>query len=237
MKFARRDSVPERRGADSGIECGAAFLPTEVTTSGVRGFQELRAGRKPGRVRTTTTPDRTDASNASARASANDERADHDYGRRLRVSARCVRSCLGGNTGLGRDLAVPAYSIPILACSADGVRTECRCDSQIAVEAFDFGVSGLKVVQSWLRYRVRRGTGRKSSALDGNRPQQSPSEPASAVFKTVRMPVRTLHEHLRQAELVEDFNTSRCLPTSDMPPVPLEPRMPPHVQTARGAGL
>ena len=33
------------------------------------------------------------------------------------------------------------------------MRTECPCGSPIAVETFDVEVSGLKVVQSWLRYK------------------------------------------------------------------------------------
>ena len=35
---------------------------------------------------------------------------------------------------------------------------------------YEFEVSGLKVVQSWLGYRMRNGAGRKSSPLDDIRP-------------------------------------------------------------------
>ena len=46
----------------------------------------------------------------------------------------------------------------------------------VAPEVFDFEVSGLKVVQSWLRYRMKKGAGRKSSPLDDIRPQRWTSQ-------------------------------------------------------------
>src|SRR5450756_3131581 len=42
--------------------------------------------------------------------------------------------------------------------------------SPVALEVFEFEVSGLKVVQSWLKYRMKKGAGRKSSPLDDIRP-------------------------------------------------------------------
>ena len=39
-------------------------------------------------------------------------------------------------------------------------------------EVYEFEVSGLKVVQSWLKYRMKRGGGRKSSPLDDIRPER-----------------------------------------------------------------
>src|SRR2546428_6652772 len=42
----------------------------------------------------------------------------------------------------------------------------------ISPEVFEFEVSGLKVVQSWLNYRMRNSSGRKSSPLDGIRPER-----------------------------------------------------------------
>ena len=125
----------------------------------------------------------------------------------------------------------------MLVSRANRVRTECPCGSPIAVETFDVGVSRLKVVQSWLRYNAKSDARRKSSALDGNRPQRWPTESASEVLKLLRKLVRPLHECPRQAELVEEFKKSDYLLTSDMQPVPRERRMPPCVLSARGAGL
>src|ERR1035437_5771655 len=46
----------------------------------------------------------------------------------------------------------------------------------VAREVFEFEVSGLKVVQSWLRYRKKKGAGKKSSPLDYIRPERWPSQ-------------------------------------------------------------
>ncbi|MBL0062196.1 MAG: hypothetical protein IPP40_12120 [bacterium] len=40
----------------------------------------------------------------------------------------------------------------------------------VSKEVFEFSVSGLKVVQSWLNYRMKKGAGKKSSELDKIRP-------------------------------------------------------------------
>ena len=40
----------------------------------------------------------------------------------------------------------------------------------VAPDVYAFEVSGLKVVQSWLKYRMKKGAGRKSSPLDDIRP-------------------------------------------------------------------
>ena len=45
----------------------------------------------------------------------------------------------------------------------------------VARELYEFDVSGLKVVQSWLSYRMRSGAGKKSSPLDETRPATWPT--------------------------------------------------------------
>ena len=38
-------------------------------------------------------------------------------------------------------------------------------------DVYEFEVSGLKVIQSWLKYRMKKGAGKKSSPLDDIRPK------------------------------------------------------------------
>jgi Type ISP C-terminal specificity domain/N-6 DNA Methylase len=45
----------------------------------------------------------------------------------------------------------------------------------VAPEVWDFSVSGLQVVKSWLSYRMKEGAGKKSSQLDEIRPQSWPA--------------------------------------------------------------
>ena len=42
----------------------------------------------------------------------------------------------------------------------------------VAPEVWEFEVSGLKVVRSWLGYRMKKRTGKKSSPLDDIRPER-----------------------------------------------------------------
>jgi hypothetical protein len=46
----------------------------------------------------------------------------------------------------------------------------------VTKEVFEFGVSGLQVVRSWLNYRMKDGAGRSTSPLDEIRPQRWTSE-------------------------------------------------------------
>lgn len=46
----------------------------------------------------------------------------------------------------------------------------------VTQEVFEFSVSGFKILQSWLSYRMRKGAGRKSSELDKIRPEQWTTE-------------------------------------------------------------
>ena len=46
----------------------------------------------------------------------------------------------------------------------------------VAPDVYAFEVSGLKVVQSWLKYRMKKGAGRKSSPLDHIRPERWTSQ-------------------------------------------------------------
>ncbi len=44
--------------------------------------------------------------------------------------------------------------------------------SPVTREVYEFEVSGLKVVQSWLNYRMRDGAGRAGSLLNEIRPER-----------------------------------------------------------------
>jgi len=62
-----------------------------------------------------------------------------------------------------------SYSYEAATCVLS-VGTGCFAD--VSPEAWSFEVSGLKVLQSWLGYRMASGKGKKSSALDDIRPER-----------------------------------------------------------------
>lgn len=90
----------------------------------------------------------------------------------------------------------------------------------VSQAVWDFEVSGLKVVQSWLGYRKRNRTGKKSSPLDAIRPAGWPAEYTSELVKLLNIVARTLEMYPKQAELLETILRGPTLGASDIGPVP-----------------
>ncbi len=93
---------------------------------------------------------------------------------------------------------------------------------------WEFQVSGLEVVKSWLRYRMRSGYGRKSSPLDDIRPERWTERFTTELLELLWVLEATLAEYPRQAELLEEVLRGPLLRADDFPPVPPELRKPPR---------
>lgn len=87
-------------------------------------------------------------------------------------------------------------------------------------DVFEFEVSGLKVVQSWLRYRMRDGAGKKSSPLDGIRPTEWPVAFTTELLQLLWLLEATVDEYPRQAELLEMVAAGNCFTAGELPDVP-----------------
>ncbi len=94
-------------------------------------------------------------------------------------------------------------------------------------EVFDFEVSGLKVVQSWLAYRMKEGRGRRSSALDDIRPKYWTSQSTTELLELLWVLEATLEIYSEQAELLETVVKEKCFRAEDLPPVPASMRRAP----------
>ena len=73
----------------------------------------------------------------------------------------------------------------------------------VAPEVFEFEVSGLKVVQSWLRYRMKNGAGRKSSPLDNIRPEGWTLEFTTELLELLWVLETTVEGYPKQQDLLE----------------------------------
>jgi hypothetical protein len=93
--------------------------------------------------------------------------------------------------------------------------------------AWEFQVSGLEVVRSWLRYRMRSGYGRKSSPLDDIRPERWTEQFTTELLELLWVLEATLAEYPRQAELLDEVQKGPLLRADEFPPVPAELRKPP----------
>ncbi len=93
-------------------------------------------------------------------------------------------------------------------------------------EIFDFEVSGLKVVQSWLKYRLKRGAGKKSSPLDEIRPECWISQFTTELLELLWVLEATITCYPEQAKLMEAVVGGECFTAAELPSVPDEMRQP-----------
>ncbi len=104
----------------------------------------------------------------------------------------------------------------------------------VAPETFEFEVSGLKVVQSWLKYRMKKGAGKKSSPLDEIRTERWTSQFTTELLELLWVLEATVEGYPEQAKLLEAVIARPCFKASDLPPVPADARKPPSVRVSDG---
>ena len=104
----------------------------------------------------------------------------------------------------------------------------------VAPEVYEFEVSGLKVVQSWLKYRMKKGAGKKSSPLDDIRPVGWTSQFTTELLELLWILEATVKCYPEQKKLLEAIIASDCFQADKLPPVPDEMRKPPKARTVKG---
>ena len=107
----------------------------------------------------------------------------------------------------------------------------------VAPEVYGFEVSGLKVVQSWLRYRMRDGAGRMSSPLDGIRPGRWTSRFTTELLEVLWVLEATVEGWPEQERLLEAVVEGDCLGASELPPVPDGMRKAPRARKSDPSAL
>ena len=100
----------------------------------------------------------------------------------------------------------------------------------VAPEVYEFEVSGLKVVQSWLKYRMKKGAGRKSSPLDHIRPARWTSQFTTELLELLWVLEATVDGYPEQERLLEAIVAGDCFQADELPPVPDAMRKPPSVR-------
>ena len=98
----------------------------------------------------------------------------------------------------------------------------------VPAEVYEFEVSGLKAVQSWLRYRMKRGAGRQSSPLNDIRPSRWPPAFTTELLELLWVVEGTLALYPEQARLLARVVAGPCLPATAMAPVDDALRRPPR---------
>ena len=104
----------------------------------------------------------------------------------------------------------------------------------VAQEVYEFEVSGLEVVQSWLGYRMKRPKGKRSSPLDEINPEIWPSEFTTELLELLWVLEATVAEYPAQAKLLERVVSGECFAADELPDVPEAMRKPPKRQKQKG---
>ena len=107
----------------------------------------------------------------------------------------------------------------------------------VAPRIYEFEVSGLKVVQSWLKYRMRKGAGRKSSSLDDIRPECWTAQFNTELLELLWVLEATVEVYPAQERLLHAVVEHDCFQADELPRVPDKMRQAPKARTAKPHAL
>ncbi|HNQ21856.1 MAG TPA: N-6 DNA methylase [Phycisphaerae bacterium] len=99
---------------------------------------------------------------------------------------------------------------------------------------WDYEVSGLQVVKSWLGYRMKHRKGRKSSPLDDIHPERWTAEFTAELLRLLWILEHTLAMQPELTELLKAVSGGMLLSEADLPPVPEHLRRAPRTSDAAG---
>ena len=96
----------------------------------------------------------------------------------------------------------------------------------VSPEAWDFEVSGLRVLRSWLGYRMKNRKGRKSSPLDDIRPTNWIQ--SNELLLVLSIIEHTIEVTPKAAALLDQIVKGPLIPATDLPTPTAANRKPPR---------
>lgn len=126
--------------------------------------------------------------------------------------------------------AVPAGALPQKFEYDDAqclLKVDSGCFGPVSRDVWEFEVSGLKVVQSWLGYRIRSRKGKKTSVLDEVVPSEWGSEYTSELLRLLNIIDRTISLKGSQAVLLQEILESGLIAADELEEVPSQWRKAP----------
>jgi hypothetical protein len=99
----------------------------------------------------------------------------------------------------------------------------------VAPEVWGFRVSGLEVVRSWLAYRMQRGAGKTSSALDKIRPEAWTAEMTTELLHLLWVLEKTISLQPALTERFEEIIKGPLFAALELPQPSAEQRQPAHM--------
>lgn len=102
----------------------------------------------------------------------------------------------------------------------------------VAPEVWDFEVSGLEVVKSWLGYRMKKRAGKKSSPLDDIRPERWTARMSDEFLELLWVLESTLAMEPELEKVLDNIVAGPCFAAADLPAPTPEQRKAPGKATA-----
>ncbi|MDE0705325.1 MAG: N-6 DNA methylase [Rhodospirillaceae bacterium] len=102
----------------------------------------------------------------------------------------------------------------------------------VSAEVWNFEVSGLMVVQSWLGYRKKKRAGKKSSPLDDIRPERWTARMTEELLELLWVLEETLAMEPDLEGILDRVVAGPCFKVSELPQPTPEQRRPPRTQDA-----
>ncbi len=97
----------------------------------------------------------------------------------------------------------------------------------VPTAVWEFSVSGLQVLQSWLAYRMKSGAGRQSSTLDRIRPAQWTAAMTQELLEVIWVLETTVTRFPLLEQLLDDVLQSSVFRADELPQPTAEERQPP----------
>ncbi len=158
----------------------------------------------------------------------------HSFGRRYRGSRKlphgAARSTVAVAFGPDNYPNEFAFDEP-----AGELRVGTGVFAPVGPKVWGWEISGLRVVASWLHFRMKDRGGRKSSPLDGIRPESWTPTYTNELLELLWILERTIALAPIQATVLEEVIRGPLYDLASLPPVPEERRHPPSTAVAQSA--
>ena len=106
----------------------------------------------------------------------------------------------------------------------------------VSREVWEFSVSGFSVVRSWLGYRMRDGSGRRSSPLDEIRPERWTAQFTRELLELLWALEATVERQPTLAQLLAEVVAGPCFAADELPKPSNWERQAPRVERRRRSG-
>jgi len=164
----------------------------------------------------------------------------HTYGERFVPNGKQLGTIPPGKAKCTKAVPGDADSYPNSFSYNDVTRTlsvgEGRF-SPVTGAVYEFEVSGLKVVQSWLKYRMKEGAGKAGSPLNDVRPEHWTAQFTTELLELLWVLEATVEAYPEQAKLLDEVIQGDLFQAEELPLVPAEMRKPPRSKDEENAQL